>query len=132
MRQNQLTDGLQVLGYLAYLSAVGWVTYTLTMIPHSWNYVYYLFPLMMMIALFVKEASLKHLFAFSSLALFVVGGLIDPFNLDDIQLCLILLPLCYIVLFPGTLWPIAVGAALINSYLYQLSVSDFDAFVDFS
>tara|TARA_Y100001960_G_C14750391_1_gene868085 strand:+ start:1286 stop:1750 length:465 start_codon:yes stop_codon:yes gene_type:complete len=132
MRLNQLSDGLQVMGYLAYLSAVGWVTYTLTMVPHIWNHVYYLFPLMMMVALFIKDNSLKHLFAFSSLALIVIGGLIEPFTLENIEGSLVLLPLCYIVLFPGTLWPIAVGAALINSYLYQLSIEDFEAFVDVS
>lgn len=132
MRLNQLSDGLQIVGYLAYFSAIGWVTYTLTVVPHLWNHVYYLFPIMMMVALFIKDNSLKHLFAFSSLALVVIGGLIEPFTLDNIKSSLLLLPLCYIVLFPGTLWPIAVGAALINSYLYQLSVENFEAFVDVS
>ncbi|WP_394144842.1 putative bifunctional diguanylate cyclase/phosphodiesterase [Vibrio atypicus] len=132
MRLNQLSDGLQVMGYLAYLCSVGWVTYTLTTVPHTWNHFFYLFPIMMFVALYAREISIKHFFAFSSLALFVIGGLIQPFELKNIESCLLLLPLCYIVLFPGTLWPVAVGAALINSYLYQLNVEDFEAFVDVS
>ncbi|MFB9215255.1 putative bifunctional diguanylate cyclase/phosphodiesterase [Vibrio sinaloensis] len=132
MRVNQFSDGLQVVGYLAYLSAVGWISYTLIMVPHMWNHVFYLFPVAMLVALFAQQHSFKHLFAFASVSLFVVGGFVEPFALSDVQSTLVLLPLCYVVLFPGTLWPIAVAAALINGYLYQLDVKDFDAFIDVS
>lgn len=132
MRANQLSEGLQLLGYMAYLCAVGWISYRLVTVSHAWNQVFYLFPIAMLVALFTREHAFKHLFAFTGLLLFVIGGFVQPFALKDVETILVLLPLCYVVLFPGSLWPIAVCAALINGYLYQLEISDFEAFIDVS
>lgn len=132
MQLAKLNQGMQVLVYIAYIVAVGFTSYGLLSQPHPWEWAYYLFPAFLVMALIVTSPSFKHIFAFSATALFIFGGLVHPLPLDAIKYCLYLLPFCYIVLFPGTLWPIAVCAALINGYLYQLSISDFAAFIDTS
>ncbi|MFM2589757.1 putative bifunctional diguanylate cyclase/phosphodiesterase [Vibrio sp. TBV020] len=132
MQLVKVNQGMQMIVYIAYIVAVGITSYGLLSQPHPWALAYYLFPAFLLMALIVTSPSYKHIFAFSATALFIFGGLIQPFPLDAIKQCLFLLPFCYIVLFPGTLWPIAVCAALINGYLYQLSLSDFEAFIDTS
>ena len=84
----------------------------------------------MILALIANDLTLRHLFAFSSVAMFLIGGLVQPFEIGSVRDALILIPLCYIVLFPGTLWPIAVGAALVNGYLYQLTSTDLQLFIE--
>ena len=59
-----------------------------------------------------------------------MGGLIEPLEIGVIRSGLILIPLCYVVLFPGSMWPIAVAAGLINGYLYQLSSLDVGLFIE--
>ncbi|KOO13063.1 diguanylate phosphodiesterase [Vibrio xuii] len=132
MQLVKVNQGMQVVVYIAYIGAVGITSHGLISQPHPWVYAYYLFPAFLLMALIVTSDSLKHIFAFSATALFIFGGLVQSFPLEAIKECLFLLPFCYIVLFPGSLWPIAVCAALINGYLYQLSVDDFDAFIDTS
>ncbi|NOH79600.1 bifunctional diguanylate cyclase/phosphodiesterase [Vibrio sp. RE86] len=128
----KLTEGVQVLVYVAYVAAVALMSHDLLLQSHPWGFAYYLFPLFLIVALIVKSFSFKHLFAFAATALFLFGGLIHPFPLSAVEWSLILLPLCYVVLFPGSLWPVAVCAALINGYLYQLSIEDFQAYIDLS
>ncbi|KLN65746.1 MULTISPECIES: putative bifunctional diguanylate cyclase/phosphodiesterase [Vibrio] len=128
----KVNEAVQVIAYIAYIVAVGVMSHSFLLEPHPWELAYYLFPFLLLLALYSNNSSLKHVFAFSATALFLVGGLVQPFPLELIQECLFFLPLCYIVLFPGSLWPIAVCAALINGYLYQLTVSDFHIFVDTS
>ena len=128
----KVNEAVQVIAYIAYIVAVGVMSHSFLLQPHPWEYAFYLFPVLLLIALYSTNRSLKHVFAFSATALFLVGGLIQPFPLELIKECLLFLPLCYIVLFPGTLWPIAVCAALINGYLYQLTISDFQTFIDTS
>lgn len=128
----KVNEGVQVIAYIAYIAAVGLMTHAILEHAHPWELAYYLFPVLLLLALYSTNKSLKHVFAFSATALFLVGGLIEPFDIDLIKSCLFFLPLCYIVLFPGTLWPIAVCAAVINGYLYQLKVDHFQLFVDTS
>ncbi|NVD06532.1 EAL domain-containing protein [Vibrio sp. JPW-9-11-11] len=132
MQLFKVSQGMQVIAYIAYLLAVGVMTYALVEQTHPWQLSYYFFPLLLLLALYLTNRSLKHVFAFAALSLFMLGGLIQPFQLDAVRVCLFLLPLCYIVLFPGSLWPIAVCAALINVLLYQLPVTDFKLFVSTS
>lgn len=128
----KVSDGVKVISYVAYIAAVGVMSHSFLLQPHPWEYAYYSFPALLLLALYSSNPSLKHVFAFSATALFLIGGLIQPFPLELVKECLLFLPLCYIVLFPGSLWPIAVCVALINGYLYQLTVTDFQVFIDTS
>ncbi|EGA67510.1 putative bifunctional diguanylate cyclase/phosphodiesterase [Vibrio brasiliensis] len=132
MQLLKVNEGVQVIGYLAYIAAVGVMSHSLLSDPHPWEIPFYLFPALLLFALYTQILALKHLCAFAAVAIFIAGGLVQHFSLDEIKICLFALPLCYVVLFPGTLWPIAVCAALINGYLYQLSLTEFDAFIDVS
>ncbi|KJY83336.1 diguanylate phosphodiesterase [Vibrio galatheae] len=128
----KVSEGMQVLAYIAYMVAVGLMSHSLLLQPHPWEWAYYLFPILLLVALYSTNKSIKHIFAFSAVVLFIVGGLIQSFPLEQIKDCLFFLPLCYIVLFPGTLWAIAVCAALVNGYFYQLTAAEFQAFIDTS
>lgn len=132
MRLFPSIDGVQFVAYCAYMTAVAVMTQSLIMAPHPWGAVLYLFPLLLVVALFSRNHVVKHLFSFFSVALFVSSGFVQPIPLVYVRDILLFLPMCYIVLFPGTLWPVAIGAALINGYLYQLDISEFDAFIDVS
>lgn len=132
MRLFKLNESVQVISYIAYIAAVGVMSRALLSDPHPWEMPFYLFPALLLFALYTQVLAFKHLCAFAGVAIFIAGGLVQHFGLDEIKVCLFALPLCYVVLFPGTLWPIAVCAALINGYLYQLSLTEFDAFIDVS
>ena len=132
MQLFKVSEGMQLIAYIAYLVVVGLMAYALLSQPHPWQMAYYAFPFFLLFALYTPNVSLKHVFAFAAVALFMLGGLIQPFQLSVVRESLFFLPLCYIVLFPGSLWPIAVCAALINVSLYQLPVSDFEWFVSTS
>ncbi|MDA0116708.1 putative bifunctional diguanylate cyclase/phosphodiesterase [Vibrio sp. T11.5] len=130
MQKNNGTEWVQIIANLAFLCAVGVVSYGLVNQEHIWSRVFFVFPILMILALIANNLSLRHLFAFSAVAMFMVGGMIQPFDIGPIRNSLILIPLCYIVLFPGTLWPIAVGGALVNGYLYQLTATDLQLFIE--
>ncbi|MCG9678683.1 bifunctional diguanylate cyclase/phosphodiesterase [Vibrio sp. Isolate24] len=130
MHKNNSTEWFQIIANLAFLCAVGVVSYSLVNQDHTWSRIFFLFPILMILSLISSDLTLRHLFSFSGVAMFLVGGLIEPFDVASIRDSLMLIPLCYIVLFPGSLWPIAVGAALINGYLYQLTTTDFELFVE--
>ncbi|CAM3695979.1 putative bifunctional diguanylate cyclase/phosphodiesterase [Vibrio aquimaris] len=130
MSKNVSEKWMTIIADLAYLCSVAVISYGLVTQPHIWSNVFLLVPFVMVVALWVSDVRLKHLFAFSALALFLVGGLIEPLEVGVIRSGLILLPLCYVVLFPGSMWSIAVAAGLINGYLYQLTSLDVGLFIE--
>ncbi|MBU2898135.1 putative bifunctional diguanylate cyclase/phosphodiesterase [Vibrio hepatarius] len=130
MSKNVRVEWVTIIADLAYLCAVAIVSYGLVTQDHIWGRIFLLLPVFMIIALLVSDFRLKHLFSFSAVVLFLIGGLIEPLETGVIRSGLILFPLCYIVLFPGSLWSIAVAAGLINGYLYQLSLVDIGLFIE--
>lgn len=132
MRSLKNNYGVIAIVAVAYVGAVGVMSLDLLTEPHPWGRGYWLFPVFLLCALVVESPNLKHIYAFASVAMFILGGLINSFPIDSVESCLLLLPFCYMVLFPGTLWPIAVGAAVINGYLYQIDLQEFEAFIDVS
>ncbi|MEL7293717.1 MAG: GGDEF-domain containing protein, partial [Pseudomonadota bacterium] len=88
MQLFKVSQGVQVIAYIAYLLAVGVMTHTLMGQTHPWQLSFYLFPLLLLLALYVTNRSLKHVFAFAALSLFMLGGLIQPFQLDAVRVCL--------------------------------------------
>ncbi|WP_114785499.1 putative bifunctional diguanylate cyclase/phosphodiesterase [Vibrio tetraodonis] len=130
MSKNVGVEWMTMIADLAYLCSVAVVSYGLVTQPHVWTNVFLLVPMAMVVALWVSDRRIKHLFAFSAVALFIVGGLIEPLEVGVIRSGLILIPLCYVVLFPGSMWPIAVAAGIINGYLYQLTSLDVGLFIE--
>ena len=130
MSKNVGVEWMTMIADLAYLCSVAVVSYGLVTQPHVWSNVFLLVPMAMVVALWVSDRRIKHLFAFSAVVLFIVGGLIEPLEIGVIRSGLILIPLCYVVLFPGSMWPIAVAAGLINGYLYQLTSLDVGLFIE--
>lgn len=110
--------------------AVAIITYTLISEHQAIAWAYSLFPLAMLIAYFSPRRKLKLVATWVSLLLIFGGSIIEPLEMDAIEESLLVLPLCYIILFPGSLWPIAVGLGLIASYFVDLPPEEFDEFVE--
>lgn len=110
--------------------AVAIITYTLISEHQSIALVYSLFPLAMLIAYLSPRRKLKLVATWISLLLIFGGSIIEPLEMDAIEESLLVLPLCYVILFPGSLWPIAVGLGLIASYFVDLPSEEFDEFVE--
>ncbi|MCK6261725.1 bifunctional diguanylate cyclase/phosphodiesterase [Vibrio sp. ZSDE26] len=115
---------------LAFVFAIAVVTRTLFVEHDVARWVYLLFPVLMFVAYLSKNRKVKVVSAIGSLALILVGGLIEPLELDAIEESFILLPLCYIVIFPGSLWPIASSLLIILSYLHHLPAEEFEEFIE--
>lgn len=113
-----------------YVLAVILITHTLLTEHEVWKEVYILFPICMVAALFIPSYKLKWASAALSIAVIFIGGLVEPLELDAIEESFILLPLCYIIIFPGTIFPIIVAVLLILSYLYNLPAEEFEEFVE--
>ncbi|ELP5727237.1 bifunctional diguanylate cyclase/phosphodiesterase [Vibrio vulnificus] len=113
-----------------YIAAVLLVTQTLieqhTLIP--WSYA--VFALAMIAALFVSHTISKQLLALFATAYLFVGGIVDPLSIDVVEETFILLPLCYLVLFPGTIWAFVVALLLTASYFYSVAPEDVDELIE--
>lgn len=132
MRQLPLTEGVQIAAYGAYLTATAVMSYSLLQLDHLWREYFYFFPALLVVALFSSNYTLRHLLGFAALALFISGGFIQPIPLHYARDTLIFFPLCYVILFPASIWPVIVAAALINGYINQMDVNEFTSFVDTS
>ncbi|MGD8119134.1 putative bifunctional diguanylate cyclase/phosphodiesterase [Vibrio sp. TRT 29B02] len=110
--------------------SVALITYTLISEHKSIRLLYTAFPIAMLVAYFSPHRRLKIIASLVSLFLIFGGSIIEPLEMDAIEESLLVLPLCYIILFPGSLWPIAVGLGLIGSYLIDLPTEEFDEFVE--
>ncbi|MGD8233673.1 putative bifunctional diguanylate cyclase/phosphodiesterase [Vibrio sp. TRT 1302] len=110
--------------------SVALITYTLISEHKSISLLYTAFPIAMLVAYFSSRRRIKIIASLVSLFLIFGGSIIEPLEMDAIEESLLVLPLCYIILFPGSLWPIAVGLGLIVSYLIDLPAEEFDEFVE--
>lgn len=110
--------------------SVALITYTLISEHKSIRLLYTAFPIAMLVAYFSTHRRIKIIASLVSLFLIFGGSIIEPLEMDAIEESLLVLPLCYIILFPGSLWPIAVGLGLIGSYLIDLPTEEFDEFVE--
>nr|WP_275666707.1 GGDEF domain-containing phosphodiesterase [Vibrio tubiashii] len=106
------------------------ISHTLVVEHESARWLYLLFPISLIVAYLSSNQNLKKYCSIFALAVLFTGGLLEPLELDAIEESFILLPLCYVILFPGSLWPIAVGFVLVLSYLVDLPPEHFDEFVE--
>ncbi|MGF1694405.1 EAL domain-containing protein [Vibrio lamellibrachiae] len=115
---------------LAFILSIAIITHTLLVEHAVARWIYFLFPVLMLSAYFSNAKKTKVATAIGSMLLILIGGIVEPLELDAIEESFILLPLCYIVIFPGSLWPIATAVLLIISYLINLPPEDFDEFLE--
>lgn len=105
--------------YVLLVALVSWVLIDLheTILLRA---IYGLFPLLMLLARFTRSATVTLFCSVSALVLVVVMGIIMPADIELIEEVFILIPLCFILLFPSSLWTIATPFFLILSYLPSL------------
>lgn len=129
---SKMTNNQAIMYVLAgvYLIAVYLISYTLITEHQIVSWFYLLFPISMLVAYFSHNSRIKISASFVSLIVLFGGGIVEPLELDAIEEAFIVLPICYIILFPGSLWPIAIGAALIVSYWVDLPAEEFDEFIE--
>ncbi|RTZ16757.1 bifunctional diguanylate cyclase/phosphodiesterase [Vibrio aquaticus] len=113
-----------------YTLAVYLISYTLIMEHQLVSWFYLIFPIAMLVAYVSQSHKVKLSASILSLIVLFGGGIVEPLKLDAIEESFIVLPLCYIILFPGSLWPIAICAGLIVSYLVDLPPEEFDEFIE--
>lgn len=94
------------------------------------RWLYLLFPITLIVCFFSANRKVKTYSSTLSLVILFVGGLFEPLDFDVIEESFILLPLCYVFLFPGALWPIAVAFGLVVSYWINLPVGKFSEFIE--
>ncbi|MFA0570151.1 MAG: putative bifunctional diguanylate cyclase/phosphodiesterase [Vibrio gallaecicus] len=124
------TNRIRTLITLGFVAAVTIVSYTLISEHQLVRWIYLSYPACMLIAFFHKHPQVKSVAAVASMTIILVGGYVEPLELDTIEEAFILIPLSYIVIFPGSMWPIASGGVLILSYLYELPESEFEEFIE--
>ncbi|WP_369597235.1 putative bifunctional diguanylate cyclase/phosphodiesterase [Vibrio sp. JPW-9-11-11] len=126
-RVNQLVR----LGLIAFFSvSVFLISYTLITEHVMFRWLYLLFPISLFTCLFSAHRPTRTYATAVSLLVLFVGGWIEPLELDAIEESFILLPLVYVYLFPGALWPIVVALVLVGSYWINIPAEDFDEFIE--
>ncbi|MBA5761580.1 EAL domain-containing protein [Vibrio sp. 404] len=110
---------------IAYITAISLITFTLISEHELVGLSYVLFPIGMIIALFTKSPKRRRLLALLSFFHILIGGLIEPLEVDAIETTFLLLPLCYVVLFPSTIWPIVIATLLITHYFFNVPPSEY-------
>ncbi len=116
--------------HLGFYLAVILITYTLVSQHQELGWWFLLYPVLMAVGHFHSHPNVKRWSAILSLGLVVYGGWLEPLNPEYVEEVFILLPLCYIVMFPGSLWPNAIVPVLIICYLRYLPQSDYGEFFE--
>jgi len=126
IRQHLLTITMLVSTFFYAGTAI--VSYTLFQ-EHQVGRAFYLaYPVLMLIAFHTKQQRHTNIATIVSLALFFIGGLLDPLSIDNVEEAFILVPLLYLVLYPATIWPVLICVLLIASYLLDLGPEEFGEF----
>lgn len=113
-----------------YIVAVAIITATLILAHELVGWSYILFPIGMLIALLTKDPKRRVLFALLSFAHILIGGLIEPLNINAIEHAFLLLPLCYLVLFPSSIWPIVIALLLVAHYVLNAPQGEMMEMID--
>ncbi len=130
MTEEQRKFGTQLILAGLYFLAVALISYTLLNEHQQYRAAYLLYPVSMTVAFLATHRKIKLLAIWLSLATVFIGGHVEPLDMNVVEETFLLMPLVYIVLFPGSLWPMAVGGALIASYLPGLPESEFEEFAE--
>jgi|GEM_PF-566651 len=117
---------------ILYLVAVSLISYTLLTEHNQMARYYFIYPLCMLAAYFFSNVWLKRLAALFSFALIITGSYLEPLNIQVLSQTFILVPLCYIAVFPGSLWPIVAAAILVSTYFLSISAQQLYEFAQVS
>ncbi|MFA0413876.1 putative bifunctional diguanylate cyclase/phosphodiesterase [Vibrio renipiscarius] len=121
---------IKVVVRAGYMIAIGLITYTLITEHHVVGWTYILFPFGMIAALLTHSPKRCKFLAFCSFVHVLLGGAIEPLELGALDEAFLLLPLCYLVLFPGTIWPMLVVISLIAHYFFTVPSDQFPHLVE--
>ena len=121
---------VNVLIRLGYIVSIGLISFTLIREHETVGWSYILFPIGMILALRTRSLRRRKLLAFLSFIHILIGGLIEPLALDAIEETFILLPLCFLVLFPATIWPIVVVVSLIGHYIFTVHTDQLNELIE--
>ncbi|NOI63760.1 hypothetical protein F0230_14440 [Vibrio aestuarianus] len=111
-----------------YFASVSAISFTLLSEHRAAINIYLLFPIAMVIARLHRSTLVKRLTSLIAISTILIGSYIEPLDIDAIEETFILIPLCYIVIFPGSLLPILSAVLLIFSYLHNLPAEQFIEF----
>ncbi len=117
---------------IVYLIAISIISYTLLTEHHEMARYYFIYPLCMLTAYFMSNIWFKRITALASFALIVAGSYLEPANIQVLSQSFILIPLCYIAIFPGSLWPIVSAVVLISVYFQKITGSQLYEFIEAS
>ena len=113
-----------------FLLSVYLVSDTLISEHNIGTYAYFSYPILMLIARFYPNKKIAYYSALLSFSIIIIGNMIEPLEMDSIEESFIVIPLTYIILYPGSLWPIASAILLLLSYTMDLPASEFDEFIE--
>lgn len=102
---------------ILFLLAVSAVSYTLLTEHQALARYYFVYPLCMLAAYFMGSIWFKRVLSIITLLLLLTGSYFEPLSISVLSQSFILIPLCYIAIFPGSLWPIIVALSLIGIYI---------------
>ncbi|QLE86450.1 bifunctional diguanylate cyclase/phosphodiesterase [Shewanella sp. Scap07] len=94
------------------------------------TYFYAAVAVLLLTSRFTRSSLLKKITAILAIVTFVALGVLYPMDMEKIEEAFILIPLMYVILFPHSLWPIAVAFALLLTYLPSLFSHDIFDFVE--
>lgn len=94
------------------------------------TYAYFNYPILMLIARFYPNKKIAYYSALLSFSIIIIGNIIEPLDMDAIEESFIVIPLTYIILYPGSLWPIASAVILLLSYASNIPTSELEEFIE--
>lgn len=83
----------------------------------TWRLLYMLFSPAMLLARYAPSSMVRHIGAVSAILLLVVGSIASPLGIEAIEEGFILIPLLYLLLYPGTIWAFVVALFLLVPYI---------------
>ena len=108
-----------------YFFAIFIISGTLLAEHHIGTYFYLSYPFFMLLARFHPNKRIAYYSTILSFLVIIIGNFIEPINMDAVEEPFITVPLTYIILYPGSLWPVASAVGLLFSYSLNLQLSDF-------
>lgn len=118
---SQAVSGSLLRGLLPlfYLAAVAIVSHSLLVVPQTVAPYLYAYPLCLLLAFVSASSRLKMLAALAALGCVIMAS--HQSSSAALQETFILIPLTYLILFPGTLWPVIAALLLVIASLSHYS-----------
>ena len=91
---------------------------------------YLLFPVLFLTARFHPNITIKKITSISALLIVLALGMIEPVDVEEIEEAFIFIPLLFIMIFPHSLWPIAVAFLLLLTYFPTINSHELVDFIE--